>query len=156
MYKYETTLEEAKKIKSLGFDFSLICEKFFYDPEDGNIWMFHKVYTMSGKEYLKKYDTRQVMRSLNFGAEDVIQDAENEIAIIPYPVLEACLPDTEEFYWGKWKYHNKWQYVLQSKHCEDDNWTFQGVCKAFLHSIENYPTETKEQFNKVMDRSTKK
>ena len=34
MIKHETTLEEAKQIKELGFDFSNACEKFYFETEE--------------------------------------------------------------------------------------------------------------------------
>lgn len=119
MVKYETTLEEAKKIKELGFDFSPACEKF-----------------------------------------------ESELVpIVPYPILEACLPvirtrapfngfvdsSVRAVFFGTYQMIDE---QIDDYSCLDDYILndFENVYEAFIWCAENYLEETKKRFNEVIDQ----
>ncbi|NQY78991.1 MAG: hypothetical protein HRT47_01640 [Candidatus Caenarcaniphilales bacterium] len=176
--KHETTLEEAKKIKELGFDFSPACEK-FYLPEN-NI----PIYGVDGKPFYEgfyykhkdKYgEIRQdcVTQLYSNGAyidlkiyeKDLnddfrlshIQAKKLLIPITPYPILEACLiKNTEQ--WDRLiknprtgKLYAKNQGELGCYKPNEDYDMFDDCFKAFIWCAKSYPDETKEQFNTVME-----
>ncbi len=178
MIKHETTVEEAKQIKELGFDFSKACEKFWM-PENN----IHGLATNFPKGYYYKYiDNNGEMRQdsvSRIGSCPAFVDLESKeqypsiydkchsqakkilIPIIPYPILEACLPDDtlKQFTFVRWTRDiTECGYEIS---CDKDmgyGWEEvlhknfdQNIVEAFLWCAKNYPTETKEQFNKVME-----
>lgn len=152
MIKHETSIEEAKQIKELGFDFSSTCDKFYSETEE--------------KYYYFDTNSCDILTSDMFQAGDNDVDTSGVLIeyfefienndptpIIPYPILEACLPVKQV----NKRISNRF---LQMRRV-DSGWVIgvtgilkrdiKSIIEAFIHCAKNYPTETKEQFNKVME-----
>lgn len=192
MIKYETSVEEAKQIEELGFDFSKVCKDFYvdcdFDIEEGfsfgrciarvaktdslNVYRRHTITSFLepfrwewGDGEIADIDDTDFRLNLETGTtihtgarEGTIYEV---IPIIPYPILEACLPDDnlKQFTFVRWTRDiTECGYEIS---CDKDmgygyeevlheNFD-QDVVKAFIWCVKNYPEETKKRFNEVME-----
>lgn len=180
--KHETDLVEAKKIKELGYDFSFVDKDFFvdcdWDIDEGYIFSDSLVrITNTGKsEPYSRYQVIEFIKPITYdsGSKSEIDDDNffvnlkqmttiseysregtvfSVYPIIPYPILEACLPG------HVMRYHN-WNYCIKAylNYPEtqimgmDYEFNFDQLVEAFIHCAENYPEETKAKFNELKER----
>ena len=169
MIKYETTLEEAKKIKELGYDFSFIDKDFFvdcdWDIDEGYIFSDSLVrITNTGKsEPYSRYQVIEFIKPITYdsGSKSEIDDDNffvnlkqmttiseysregtvfSVYPIIPYPILEACLPENICYSTSGDLFDE-----LCRLHTRFDN----RVYDCFVWCVENYPEETKAKFEEI-------
>lgn len=135
--KHETELEEAKKIKELGYDFSFCADK-IYDPELKDM---HLKSPLDGRWTNSGWESSYTVTAFL---------GEKSIPIIPYPILEACLPG------HVMRYHN-WNYCIKAylNYPEtqimgmDYEFNFDQLVEAFIYCVRNYPEETKAKFEEI-------
>lgn len=122
MIKHETTLEEAKKIKELGYDFRFCVDKLYEEEEE-----VPELSRLNVKASLTEKDIwTHAYWEMPFRKNDISRGA---IPIIPLLVLKACtLREVFTFY-------------------NDDM-----IADCFIYAAANYPEETKEQFEKIKEQ----
>ena len=150
--KYETTLEEAKKIKELGYDFSFIDKDFYvncnWDIDEGFVFSDSLVrITNTGKsERYVRYQVVEFIQPITYydGTLATVDDDNFHVnlksmtttstysregyvhavyPIIPYPILEACC----------------FRYCTTKSSSYED----------FVYCAENYPDKTREKFEEL-------
>ena len=149
--KYETSLEEAKKIKELGYDFSFCCRK-FYSFVDKKYYYFDENHgdILTTDRFWLDGDIETFAEIIEYHG---FIDTYDFVPIIPYPILEACLPG------HVMRYHN-WNYCIKAylNYPEtqimgmDYEFNFDQLVEAFIYCAENYPQETRKQFEKLKEQ----
>lgn len=148
MIKYETDLVEAKKIKELGYDFSFACRK-FYSFADKKYYYFDENHgdILTTDRFWLDGDIETFAEIIEYHG---FIDTYDFVPIIPYPILEACLPG------HVMRYHN-WNYCIKAylNYPEtqimgmDYEFNFDQLVEAFIHCAENYPDKTREKFQEL-------
>ena len=191
MIKYETDLVEAKKIKELGYDFSFVDKDFFvdcdWDIDEGYIFSDSLVrITNTGKSGpYSRYQVIEFIKAITYdsGDKSEIDDDNffvnlkqmttiseysregtvfNVYPIIPYPILEACLPavrtkapfngfvdsSIRALFFGTYQMIDE---QIDDYSCLDDYILndFENAYEAFIWCAENYPEETKAKFEEI-------
>ena len=121
MIKYETTIEEAKKIKELGYDFSFACRK-FYSFADKKYYYFDENHgdILTTDRFWLDGDIETFAEIIEYHG---FIDTYDFVPIIPYPILEAC----------------SFRYCTTKSSSYED----------FIYCAENYPEETKAKFEEI-------
>ncbi|MCH2079624.1 hypothetical protein [Prochlorococcus sp. ALOHA_ZT_50] len=147
MIKYETSLEESKQIKELGFDFSNICEKFV---NNDNCCAYTK-YINNTVYYV--FTQFQEDQGVHVRMTDWCEILDNSyVPVIPYPILEACLPSLTSKD-SRFAVGRRWEKAA-GKNLYFNKAVDQGVScsllSAFTWCCQFRLEETKQQFNEVM------
>jgi hypothetical protein len=121
MIKYETTIEEAKKIKELGYDFSFACRK-FYSFADKKYYYFDENHgdILTTDRFWLDGDIETFAEIIEYHG---FIDTYDFVPIIPYPILEACC----------------FRYCTTKSSSYED----------FVYCAENYPDKTREKFEEL-------
>ena len=170
MIKHETTIEESKQIKELRYDFSPVCKDFYIDwiESAGSVGETYEedIYDCSGilrkeRDYFIglcfEIPTKPIFTKLHEDDEAI----EDITPIIPYTILEACLPliaqkaytsDGEEFtelcYWLKRAGSDSyWNHAARNVNKLEEELP---LFEAFTWCHKHYPKETRAKFKEVI------
>ena len=160
MIKYETTIEEAKKIKELGYDFSFACRK-FYSFADKKYYYFDENHgdILTTDRFWLDGDIETFAEIIEYHG---FIDTYDFVPIIPYPILEACLPavrtkapfngfvdsSIRALFFGTYQMIDE---QIDDYSCLDDYILndFENAYEAFIWCAENYPDKTREKFQEL-------